>query len=90
MLNKELELSLNDAFKNAHQKRHEFITVEHLLLAMMDNKEASDVFLASGGDLELMKSELTAYLDESTPVVPEGLERETQPTLGFQLSLIHI
>lgn len=84
MLNKELELSLNDAFKNAHQKRHEFITVEHLLLAMMDNKEASDVFLASGGDLELMKSELTTYLDESTPLVPEGLERETQPTLGFQ------
>jgi len=84
VLNKELELSLNDAFKNAHQKRHEFITVEHLLLAMMDNKEARDVFIASGGDLELMKAELTAYLDESTPVVPEGLERETQPTLGFQ------
>ena len=88
MLNKELEKSLNDAFSQAHVKRHEFITVEHLLLAMMDNTSACDVFRAAGGDTDALKTSLIAYLDESTPVIPEDIERETQPTLG--LSLIHI
>ena len=84
MLNKELEESLNDAFKKAHEKRHEFITVEHLLLAMMSNKSACEVFQAAGGNVEKMKADLEAYLEESTPLIPENLERETQPTLGFQ------
>ena len=84
MLNKELEESLNDAFKKAHEKRHEFITVEHLLLAMMSNKSACEVFQAAGGNVEKMKADLEAYLEESTPLIPEDLERETQPTLGFQ------
>ncbi|MGB0238927.1 MAG: ATP-dependent Clp protease ATP-binding subunit ClpA [Cycloclasticus sp.] len=84
MLNKELEESLNDAFKKAHEKRHEFITVEHLLLAMMSNKSACEVFQAAGGNVETMKADLEAYLKESTPLIPEDLERETQPTLGFQ------
>ncbi|PHR49421.1 ATP-dependent Clp protease ATP-binding subunit ClpA [Cycloclasticus sp.] len=84
MLNKELEQSLNDAFKQAHEKRHEFITVEHLLLAMMSNKSACEVFEASGGNVEAMTSELEAYLEESTPIIPSDVERETQPTLGFQ------
>jgi ATP-dependent Clp protease ATP-binding subunit ClpA len=84
MLNKELEQSLNDAFKNAHEKRHEFITVEHLLLAMMSNKSACEVFQASGGNVEQMVSDLDAYLEESTPIIPPDVERETQPTLGFQ------
>ncbi|MBL4743033.1 MAG: ATP-dependent Clp protease ATP-binding subunit ClpA [Cycloclasticus sp.] len=84
MLNKELEQSLNDAFKRAHEMRHEFITVEHLLLAMMSNKSASEVFQASGGNVELIVSELEAYIEESTPLIPEDLERETKPTLGFQ------
>ena len=66
MLNKELEQSLNDAFKQAHEKRHEFITVEHLLLAMMSNKSACEVFEASGGNVEAMTSDLEAYLEEST------------------------
>ena len=84
MLNKELEQSLNDAFKQAHEKRHEFITVEHLLLAMMSNKSACEVFEASGGNVEAMTSDLEAYLEESTPIIPSDVERETQPTLGFQ------
>lgn len=84
MLNKELEQSLNDAFKNAHEKRHEFITVEHLLLAMMSNKSACEVFQASGGNVEQMVTDLDAYLEESTPIIPPDVERETQPTLGFQ------
>ncbi|PCI21477.1 MAG: ATP-dependent Clp protease ATP-binding subunit ClpA [Piscirickettsiaceae bacterium] len=84
MLDKELELSLNDAFKRAHEKKHEFITVEHLLLAMMNNQSACDVFKASGGNVELLTTELEKYLAESTPVIPDDIERETQPTLGFQ------
>ena len=84
MLNKELEKSLNDAFSEAHVKRHEFITVEHLLLAMMDNTSACEVFQAAGGDIDALKASLVAYLNESTPIIPDDVERETQPTLGFQ------
>lgn len=84
MLNKELEQSLNDAFRLAHEKRQEFITVEHLLLAMMSNKSACEVFQASGGNVETMVVELEAYLEESSPIIPSDIERETQPTLGFQ------
>ena len=84
MLSKELEESLNNAFKQAHDKRHEFITVEHLLLAMMGNKSACDVFRASGGDVKRLTDELEAYIEESTPVIPEDADSDTQPTLGFQ------
>ncbi len=84
MLNKELEKTLNDAFKRAHQMRHEFITVEHLLLAMMENKSACEVFQAAGGDVAAMTSEIESYLEQSTPIIPADIERETQPTLGFQ------
>ncbi|PCH84384.1 MAG: ATP-dependent Clp protease ATP-binding subunit ClpA [Piscirickettsiaceae bacterium] len=84
MLNKELEQSLNEAFKGAHKKRHEFITVEHLLLSMMDNGSACEVFRAAGGNVDTLTAELISYLDESTPIIPDDVERETQPTLGFQ------
>jgi len=84
MLNKELEDSLNDAFKRAHEKRHEYITVEHLLLAMMHNNSAREVFQASGGNVEAMVADLETYLDETSPVIPQDVEHETQPTLGFQ------
>ncbi len=84
MLNKELEKSLNEAFQWAHEKRHEFITVEHLLLAMMANKSARDVFQAAGGHVDKITAELEQYLKDSTPVFPDELDRETQPTLGFQ------
>jgi len=84
MLSKELEFTLNLAFKEARDKRHEFMTVEHLLLALLDNPTASEVLRACGADIEQLKSELTKFLDETTPLLPPNDSRETQPTLGFQ------
>jgi len=84
MLSKELESTLNSAFRDAREKRHEFMTVEHLLLALLDNPTASKVLRACGAELEKLKQELISYLEESTPMLPVKDERETQPTLGFQ------
>lgn len=84
MLNKELETSLNHAFKKAHEKRHEFITVEHLLLALMENNSAREAYLSAGGDIGTLSNELEQYLEDATPIIPKDIERETQPTLGFQ------
>ncbi|HEY9036909.1 MAG TPA: ATP-dependent Clp protease ATP-binding subunit ClpA [Pseudomonadales bacterium] len=84
MLSKDLEFSLNSAFKTARAKRHEFMTVEHLLLALTDNRDASEVLRACGADITLLQKELQEFLDSTTPVIPEELERDTQPTLGFQ------
>ncbi|MBK5936058.1 ATP-dependent Clp protease ATP-binding subunit ClpA [Halorhodospira sp. 9621] len=84
MLSKELEFTLNLAFKDAREKRHEFLTVEHLLLALTDNPAASQVLKACGADLERLRGELQAFLDETTPLLPVNDSRETQPTLGFQ------
>ena len=84
MLSKELEFTLNLAFKEAREKRHEFMTVEHLLLALLDNSAAADVLKSCGADLEKIKKELAGFLDETTPLLPPDDSRETQPTLGFQ------
>jgi ATP-dependent Clp protease ATP-binding subunit ClpA len=84
MLSKDLEYSLNVAFRSAYEKRHEFITVEHLLLAMLDNAIAVEVLRACGAHLEQLRKELAEFLDETTPLIPPGVKRETQPTLGFQ------
>ena len=84
MLSKELESTLNSAFREAREKRHEFMTVEHLLLALMDNPTASKILRACGAEIEKLKQELISYLEESTPMLPVKDERETQPTLGFQ------
>lgn len=85
MLSKDLELTLNAAFRNAREKRHEFMTVEHLLLALLDNDSAANVLNACGMDLSQLKSELTEFVDSTTPLIPTNDdERETQPTLGFQ------
>jgi len=85
MLNKELEFTLNLAFKEAREKRHEFMTVEHLLLALLDNPAAGNVLQACDTDIEVLRRDLTEFIDETTPRIPEEeLERETQPTLGFQ------
>ena len=84
MLSKELEASLNVAFNEARNKRHEYITVEHLLLALLDNTSASSVLKACGADLSRLKVELSQYLDENTPVFHEEHIGEVQPTLGFQ------
>ncbi|MCO7222765.1 ATP-dependent Clp protease ATP-binding subunit ClpA [Pleionea sp. CnH1-48] len=85
MLSKDLELTLNQAFKKAREKRHEFMTVEHLLLALLDNTIAASVLKACGADLEHLKKHLSDFVDETTPLIPQHDEgRETQPTLGFQ------
>jgi len=85
MLSKDLETTLNLAFKGARSKRHEFMTVEHLLLALIDNDAAASVLRACGADLNLLRKELIEFVDSTTPLIPEtDIERETQPTLGFQ------
>lgn len=84
MLNKELEHSLNRAFHEANEKRHEFITVEHLLLMLLDNDSASVVLEACGGDIQLLKTELEIFVDQNTPLLLADEDRDTQPTLGFQ------
>ncbi|GAB4357660.1 MAG: ATP-dependent Clp protease ATP-binding subunit ClpA [Gammaproteobacteria bacterium] len=84
MLSKELELTLNNAFKEAREKKHEFLTVEHLLLALLDNPTASDVLKACGADIDALRSDLIRFLEETSPLIPPEDQRETQPTLGFQ------
>ncbi|WP_428034906.1 ATP-dependent Clp protease ATP-binding subunit ClpA [Amphritea sp.] len=85
MLNKELEDTLSVAFKSARAKRHEFMTVEHLLLALLDNTEARAVLDACAVDLEKMRSLLSTFIEDTTPLLPENIpDVETQPTLGFQ------
>ena len=85
MLSKELELTLNTAFTVARSKRHEFMTVEHLLLALLDNASAADVLRACGANLDKLRSDLQDFINSTTPLIPdEQSERETQPTLGFQ------
>ena len=84
MLSKDLETTLNQAFRDAREKRHEFITVEHLLLSLLDNQSAAAVLQACGADSGKLKQDLVHFLDETTPLLPESDSRDTQPTLGFQ------
>lgn len=86
MLNKDLEQTLNQAFMFARENRHEFMTVEHLLLALLDNKEANEALFACGANIEQIKLELDNFVQDTTPLLPDGDEddKETQPTLGFQ------
>ncbi|ANG63151.1 ATP-dependent Clp protease ATP-binding subunit ClpA [Marinobacterium aestuarii] len=85
MLNRELEETLSAAFRVARDKRHEFMTVEHLLLALLDNREAQGVLNACGADIAKLRQSLTTFIDETTPLLPENIPNmETQPTLGFQ------
>ena len=84
MLSKELEVTLNMAFKEAREQRHEFMTVEHLLLALLDNPTAAKVLRACGADLNALRRQLTDFIQESSPLLPEDEDRDTQPTLGFQ------
>ncbi len=85
MLDKDLEQTLNQTFKEANRKRHEFMTVEHLLLALLDNPAAANVLRACGANISRLRVDLTTFIDETTPLIPlADEERETQPTLGFQ------
>ncbi len=84
MLSEELESSLNAAILHARSNRHEFITVEHLLLALLDNPTASTVIRACGGDIERLRAALTKHLKEQVPTIPEDIDAETEPGPGFQ------
>ncbi len=84
MLSKELEFTLNLAFKEAQEKKHEFITVEHLLLALLDNPAAADVLRACGANMDELRNELTQFIDSNTPELAVEDIRDVQPTLGFQ------
>lgn len=85
MLDKALEQSLNHAFHDAREKRHEFITIEHLMLALLDNKDALEVLRAVGADIGVLKSDLEKFVNQTTPQFSdEDDEFEIQPTIGFQ------
>ena len=84
MIAQELEVSLHMAFMDARQNRHELITVEHLLLAMIDNPTAANVLRACGAKFEVLRAELNQHIAEHTPIVGGEDEVDTQPTLGFQ------
>src|SRR5690554_4202677 len=85
MLSKQLEMTLNEAFRHARSHRHEFMTVEHLLLALLDNDSAVEVLTACGADINDLRSSVSQFIDDTTPLIPEDdPERDTQPTLGFQ------
>ena len=85
MLSRELEVTLNLAFKGARDKRHEFMTVEHLLLALLDDASASNVLKACGADISVLRQDLIEFVDSTTPIISDiQLEQETQPTHGFQ------
>lgn len=85
MLSRELEVTLNLAFKDARNKRHELMSVEHLLLALLDNTSAISVLNACSASIEKLRAELEEFLEATTPLIPQNeTDRETQPTLGFQ------
>ncbi|NVK21963.1 MAG: ATP-dependent Clp protease ATP-binding subunit ClpA [Kangiellaceae bacterium] len=85
MLDKELEHSLNNAFHNARERRHEFITIEHLMLALLDNKDALEVLKACGANVSTLRDDLQNFVDKTTPLfAEEDDEFEIQPTIGFQ------
>ncbi len=84
MLDSELEKNLNEAFKLAHRKKHEFVTVEHLFLSILKNNDALEVLNYCGADIEALQKNLESYIKETTPLISEEDEQEIQPTLGFQ------
>jgi ATP-dependent Clp protease ATP-binding subunit ClpA len=84
MLSKELEFTLGQAFQRAREQRHEYMTVEHLLLCLLDNPSASKVLRACGADEGRLRSDISLFIAETTPLIPTGDKRETQPTIGFQ------
>ncbi len=84
MLSKDLEFSINLAFREARDRRHEFMTVEHLLLALLDNPAAAEVLRACGAHVDKLKRDLQVFIRDHTPLLGSDDQRETQPTLGFQ------
>src|SRR5205814_9846493 len=83
MFSKDLEQTIGQCYKEARERRHEFMTVEHLLLALLDNPSAAQVLKVCGADVPKLSADLRAIIRETVPVLPNGDERDTQPTLGF-------
>ena len=84
MLDNELEKNLNDAFKLAHKRKHEFVTVEHLFLSLLENSEALKALNYCDADVKSLQTNLEEFIANTTPIIPEEGEQEIQPTLGFQ------
>ena len=84
MLSSELEFCLNEAFQNARERRHEFMTVEHLLLALLDIPRVHEILKSCDADMGQLRRQLIEFIDEATPLMPIGDEGDVQPTLGFQ------
>ena len=84
MFSEELKVALNEVFKSARAKRHEYVTPEHILLALLDEKQAADVLNNVGADLDGLRRKLDEFIDAHTPVIPSGDNRQAEPTLGFQ------
>ena len=84
MLNSELDYCLHEAFQNARERRHEFMTVEHLLLALLDIPKVHEILKACESDVSVLRRQLTEFIDDATPLMPLGDEGDVQPTLGFQ------
>jgi ATP-dependent Clp protease ATP-binding subunit ClpA len=89
MFSRSLEQSLNKIFTSAREKRHEFITLEHLLMALTENPEAQELLMACGADIPRLRSGLSIFIDETTPHIPLSIHREIQPTLSFQRVIHH-
>ena len=84
MLDKELENNLNEIFKLAQKEKHEFVTVDHLLLSLMFNNDARSILESCGVDPELLKKDLEEFIKKTTPIIESADPKEIQPTLGFQ------
>ena len=84
MLSSELEFCLNEAFQNARNRRHEFMTVEHLLLALLDIPKVHEILKACNSNIGQLRRQLSEFIDEATPLMPPDDDRDVQPTLGFQ------
>jgi len=84
MFSKELELSISQAYQEAREQRHEFLTVEHMLLALLDNASALGILSACGADTIALEKEIRKVLEDTVPLLKEGDSRDTQPTIGFQ------
>ena len=84
MLSSEVEFCLSEAFQNARERRHEFMTVEHLLLALLDIPKVHEILKSCDADISQLRRQLIEFIDEATPLMPHGDEGDVQPTLGFQ------
>jgi ATP-dependent Clp protease ATP-binding subunit ClpA len=84
MLSSELEFCLNQAFQQARERRHEFMTVEHLLLALLDIPKVHEILKACNSNIPQLRRQLTEFIEEATPIMAPDDDGDVQPTLGFQ------